>query len=550
MPERTSHPGTWIEGATVYQVYPLSFRDSNGDGWGDLAGVADGLDHIASLGVDAIWLSPFYASPLADFGYDVTDHAAVDPRLGTLEQFDRVIAKAHALGIRVLLDLVMGHTSDRHPWFEASRRSQPGDTRIDSKADWYLWADPAPDGTPPNNWLSVFGGPAWSWDPRRRQYYLHHFLKQQPSLNLRHPAVIDALMAVVRFWLARGADGFRIDAVDHLLQDPHYRSNPPVKRPPGAPLPVKLFGLQRHVHDMLHEDIRPLLERLRATVDEFPGRVVLGELSSEDGAAERVSRYTEPGGLHGAYSLRFPKLAFDASQFAAAIREAAGNPATWWTLSNHDVVRAASRWHPAGAEPATFEALLAWLLACLPGTIGLYQGDELGLPEAELGFTELRDPWGIAHWPDFAGRDGCRTPIPWTPAVPNGGFCPAEVKPWLPVPAEHLARAVAVQDRRSGSTLQLWRAALALRRSRPALARGTVSDIAATGPILSFVRASGTERIHCAFNLANRPATLRLPSSRLTPLAVARPPGAAEPARNGADLALPPLGCCLATEAD
>jgi alpha-glucosidase len=539
-PPRVTVTQTWLHGAAVYQVYPLSFRDANGDGWGDLDGVAAGLDHIASLGVDAVWLSPFYASPLADFGYDVTDHKTVDPRLGTLEAFDRVLAKAHGLGLRVLLDLVMGHTSDRHPWFQDSRRHG-------RHADWYVWADPQPDGTPPNNWLSVFGGSAWTWDPVRRQFYLHHFLRQQPSLNLRHPEVVEALMDVVRFWLARGADGFRIDAVDHLLQDPQLRSNPPA-HPAPVSFPAKLFGLQSHVHDMLHEDGFALMERLRATTDEFDGRVLLAELSSQPHSADRIRRYTAPGRLHGAYTLEFPKRDLSAQRLAAALMACDDANATWWTLSNHDVERAASRWRPAGAEPASFEALLATLLACLPGTIGLYQGDELGLPEAKLRFEDLRDPWGIAHWPDFAGRDGARTPMPWTPAVPNGGFCPAETRPWLPLPPDHLARAVALQDRRNGSTLQIWRAALALRAHRPALRTGALEQVDEDGPVLAFARHGGGERIHCSFNLSAEPASYELPVAGLVPVELARPPGAAVPVVEGSRALLPPLGCLLLSQ--
>ncbi|MFC7334739.1 alpha-glucosidase [Rhodocista pekingensis] len=529
----------WLDGAALYQVYPLSFRDGNGDGRGDLSGVLDGLDHVAALGVDGLWLSPFYASPQADFGYDVSDHCAVDPRSGDLALFDRVVEKAHRLGLKVLLDLVLGHTSVRHPWFEQSRRSRNADT-----ADWYVWADPAPDGTAPNNWLSVFGGPAWTWEPRRRQFYLHHFLPQQPTLNYRSPACLDAMMEVARFWLARGIDGFRVDAVDFLMRDPALRPNPPADPAPRA-FPAKLFGMQVHAHDMMHGDIRPVLERLRRTVEGFPDRVLLGELSSQRGAAGRIALYTRPGGLHTAYTLDLPKQPFTPVVFRHALMAADDHGQTCWSFSNHDVARAASRWRPDGADPARFEALLAVLLACLPGTVCVYQGDELGLPQAELAFEDLRDPFGITHWPEFAGRDGSRTPLPWTAAAPNGGFCPDGVTPWLPLPAEHLERAVAVQERRPGSTLAIWRAALALRRESPALRTGRPTQVDEDGPVLAFAREGGGEHLVCVFNFGTAEAAYELSDTDLVPLPVPRPPGAPEPRLRGGTLHLPPLGVFL-----
>src|ERR1700733_6169577 len=268
------HAEDWLRGAVIYQIYPLSFRDGNGDGIGDLAGIAERLDYVASLGVDAVWIAPFFRSPLHDFGYDVADQCDVDPVFGTLAEFDRLVERAHALGLKVIIDQVWGHTSTAHAWFETSRRARGGD-----KADWYVWADPRPDGTPPNNWLSVFGGQAWSWEPRRRQYYLHHFLAEQPTLNLRNPAVVEALLDTARFWLARGVDGFRLDAIDFLLHDPQLRDNPP--RPQaGGVVPAKLFGMQHHAHDMLQPESLALLKRLRELADAHPGTALLGEVSS------------------------------------------------------------------------------------------------------------------------------------------------------------------------------------------------------------------------------------------------------------------------------
>ncbi|WP_245986848.1 alpha-amylase family glycosyl hydrolase [Azospirillum thermophilum] len=409
---------SWLAGSALYQIYPLSFLDRNGDGWGDLDGVLEGLDHVASLGVDGVWLCPFYPSPLKDFGYDVADHRAVDPRMGRLETFDRIVAKAHGLGLKLLVDLVCGHTADTHPWFEDSRRSRSGD-----HADWYVWADPRPDGTPPNNWLSVFGGGAWSWEPRRRQYYLHHFLPGQPALNLHNPATLQALCDTAAFWLERGVDGFRIDAVDFFAHDPLLRSNPAALRRDPEP-PAKPFAMQRHLYDMMHPAVKDVLAALRATVDRYPGRVLLGELSSQPGAGRRIAGYCTPQGLHAAYTLSLAKQPFSAAAFAQALTGTPQPDAICWSFTNHDVERAASRWLPPGADPEAFNALLAGLFATLPGTLCLYQGEELALPNAVLRRDQLRDPFGITYWPEFAGRDGSRTRCPGrpTPAAPDSAL--------------------------------------------------------------------------------------------------------------------------------
>ncbi len=491
----------WLRGAALYQLYPLSFRDGDGDGWGDLGGVLAGLDHVAGLGVDGVWLCPFYPSPWTDFGYDVADHRAVDPRMGTLEGFDRFLAAAHDRGLKVLLDLVCGHTSDQHPWFEASRRGRQG-----PYADFYVWADAAPDGTPPNNWLSVFGGAAWTWEPRRRQYYLHHFLSTQPALNLSDAACFQAVLDNARFWLARGVDGFRIDAVDFFAHDPHLRSNPAA--PPAAEPPLKPFGRQIHVHDMLGTAIRPLLERLRAEVDRFPGRVLLGELSSQPGAADRIAAYTAAGGLHAAYTLSLAKGAFTADAFAAALTGVADPGAIAWSFSNHDVERAVTRWCPPGAEREAFNTLLAALFCALPGTLCLYQGEELALPQASLTREQLRDPFGIAYWPEFPGRDGSRTPMPWRADAPHAGFTTAAATPWLPVDPRHAPLAVNRQEADPASPLHVWRAALARRRATPALRHGALRGVVAAGPVLAFDRvAADGAVVRACFNLSNAPAT-------------------------------------------
>ncbi len=500
----------WWPGAVIYQIYPRSFYDSNGDGVGDLPGVAAKLDYVASLGVDAVWLSPFFLSPMRDFGYDVADHCAVDPVFGTLADFDRVVARAHALGLKLIIDLVCGHTSDQHPWFRDSRASGAG-----ARSDWYVWADARPDGTPPNNWLSVFGGAAWTWEPRRRQYYLHHFLPSQPSLDLRRPAVTEALVETARFWLARGIDGFRLDAIDFLLHDDALRDNPP-HAPAGGAAPAKPFNLQRHVHDMMQPEPPDLIARLRALADERPGTVLLGEVSSQEGAYRRIERYTAGGaGLHLAYTLRPMRggSAVDALRRALGEIAAAGaGEGLCWAFSNHDVERAASRWaapEASGAAPDPgFVRLLMALLLSLKGALCLYQGEELGLSEAALELEQLRDPFGIAYFPEFRGRDGSRTPIPWHHAAEHAGFTTG--KPWLPVPEAHRSVSVAAQEADPASPLRAWRALIAWRNAHPALRCGDMTLLDLPAPLLGFERACAGERLLLVFNLASHAARLDL----------------------------------------
>jgi alpha-glucosidase len=530
---------SWLSGSALYQICPLTFADGNGDGLGDLEGVRRRLDHVAGLGVDAIWLTPFYPSPFEDFGYDIADHRAVDPRLGTLEDFDRLLEEAHGRGLKVLLDLVCGHTSTAHPWFQSSRTQRGG-----PRGDWYVWADPKADGTAPNNWLSVFGGPAWSWDPVRRQYYLHHFLPSQPALNLREEGALGAVLGNAAFWLDRGIDGFRIDAVDFLMRDPQLRPNPPVSDPPRA-IPVKPFGLQHHLFDMMHGDVRLVIERLRALVDRYPGRVLVGELSSQAGHIDRIARYTAPGGLHAAYTLGLAKAPFGPEAFRAALMAGATAGTTCWSLTNHDVERAVSRWPPPGADRGRFSRFLALLTCCLPGVVSIYQGEELGLPQAELAKEDLRDPFGIAFWPQFPGRDGSRTPIPWT----GDGEPAAAARPWLPVPEAHRPLAADRQEGRAGSVLEAWRACLDLRRRHPALRSGAIELIDEDGPVLAFGRAGAQERLFCAFNLSCRTVEYVLPGTgRFVPLDLPAGLGGRTeggPVDGGTQVVVPPLGALL-----
>ena len=485
----------WRRGAAIYQIYPSSFCDSNGDGVGDLPGITSRLDHVASLGVDGIWLSPFFVSPMADFGYDIADLCDVDPVFGTLADFDALVAKAHRLGLKVVIDQVYGHLSDRHAWFAESRAS-----RDNPRADWFVWADAKPDGAPPNNWQSAFHGPAWTWDAGRGQYYLHNFLAAQPDLNLHNPKVQEALLEVARFWLARGVDGFRLDAVNFLMHDPGLADNPPAPAdwPRRSP-----FDFQLHRFNQSHAAIPAFLERVQALVDEGPGRLSVAEVGGQT-ALEEMRAYTRgPQRLCTAYGFDFlyaDCLTADGVRQALESWQPEAEPGAWpsWAFSNHDAPRAPSRWWPDTPTPLTAPLALL-LLACLRGNIFLYQGEELGLPQAQVPRERLRDPEALANWPRTLGRDGARTPMPWNAAAPHAGFSCAE--PWLPVDPRHAALAVDRQEAQAGSVLAFARRALALRRERRELREGELAFLPAADGVLVFERTLGAARSVCVFNL-------------------------------------------------
>jgi alpha-glucosidase len=498
----------WWRGAVIYQIYPRSFQDSNGDGIGDLAGIVSRLDHIAGLGVDAIWISPFFRSPMLDFGYDVSDYCDVDPMFGCLADFDRLIARAHELGVRVLIDLVLSHTSNLHPWFQDSQTS-----RDSAKSDWYVWADAKPDGSPPNNWLSIFGGSAWEWSGDRMQYYLHNFLKEQPDLNLHAPAVQDALLDVVRFWLDRGVDGFRLDTINFYFHDRLLRDNPalpPEARNATIAPAVNPYNWQDHLYDKNQPENLDFLRRLRAVMEDYPDTTAVGEVGDAQRGMEIQAQYTSGGDkVHMCYSFEFlsgtsPSAAHMASVLADHDRQSRDGWACW-AFSNHDVVRHATRW---GLDDRSGR-LYAALLLSLRGSVCLYQGEELGLSEAEVGFDDLQDPYGIRFWPKFKGRDGCRTPMPWVSDAHFGGF--SEAKPWLPMAADHLPRAVATQSDDPGSMLAFYRRMIAYRQARPELIKGEISAIAAENGVLSFVREHEGTRLFCAFNMTEAAQDLTLP---------------------------------------
>lgn len=529
----------WWRGCVIYQIYPRSFQDTTGDGSGDLRGIADRLEHVASLGVDAIWLSPFFKSPMADMGYDVSDYCAVDPMFGGIEDFDALVAEAHRLGLKVIIDQVLSHSSDKHEWFVESRAS-----RDNPKADWYVWADTKPDGGAPNNWLSVFGGPAWEWDSTRRQYYMHNFLASQPDLNFHNPEVQDALLETVRFWLERGVDGFRLDTVNYYVHDRWLRSNPPLASSvAGTNSETNTYLYQEHLFDKTQPENLAFLKRFRALLDEYEDRAAVGEIGDEGRSLQTLAAYTTGGDkLHMCYTFDLLGPQFSAAHVRGcveAFEAAVSDGWVCWAFSNHDVVRHVSRWTRPGSDPDTVARFSIMLLSCLRGSICLYEGEELGLEEAELAFEDLRDPVGIRFWPGVKGRDGCRTPMVWEAGADNAGFSTG--KPWLPIPASHRARAVDVQNADTASVLAFYRTMLALRRGHPALVGGSIRFLDAEDEILAFIREDGGEKLLCVFNFAEEPAYWPLPPDTGAVVAIDGGTGVVEESQ----ISLPALGCFL-----
>ncbi len=500
----------WWRGCVIYQVYPRSFQDSTGDGSGDLAGITRRLTHIASLGVDAVWLSPFFKSPMADMGYDVSDYCAVDPMFGTLADFDAMIAEAHRLGLKIIIDQVLSHSSDKHPWFVESRAS-----RDNPKADWYVWAQPKPDGTAPNNWLSIFGGPGWEWDSTRKQYYQHNFLASQPDLNFHNPEVQDALLETVRFWLDRGVDGFRLDTVNFYVHDKWLRDNPPLpKSVAGENEEPNPYEYQDHLFDKTQPENIAFLKRFRGLLDEYDARSSVGEVGDGERSLQTVAAYTSGGDkLHMCYTFDLLGPKFSAAHIHKCIADfeaAVTDGWVCWAFSNHDVIRHVTRWTKPGGDPEAVAKFSVALLACLRGSICIYQGEELGLEEAELAFEDLRDPYGIRFWPGYKGRDGCRTPMVWEAQAEEGGF--SDGKPWLPISAAHRALAVDRQQHDAESVLCRYRAVLEARRTLPALIHGSISLLDTEGDLLAFVREAGDERLLCVFNFAEKTASWPVPA--------------------------------------
>ncbi|HEY0106938.1 MAG TPA: alpha-glucosidase family protein [Rhizomicrobium sp.] len=491
----------WWRGAVVYQVYIRSFCDSNGDGQGDFAGLVSKLDYIARLGVDAVWLSPVHPSPNCDWGYDVSDFEGVHPDYGTLADFEALLDAAHARGLKIILDEVLCHTSDEHAWFRDSLdASHP-------KRDWYVWADPKDDGTVPNNWLAVFGGPGWAYRPERRQYYHHKFLRQQPKLNWTDPQAKRAALDVLELWLRRGVDGFRLDVANAYLHDRGLADNPAIPAAERGALEwAHAANMQRHLHDSNLFENRAELGDIRRTVDRFDDRFVFGEFSEE---FERAGAYLAPDeGLHAGYTFGLLVASrLSPAYFRRYFEDLARHPGHWpcISLSNHDVIRTVTRFGGAKEGDPALAKLLFALLCSLRGTTLIYQGEELGLPEVELRRDQLKDPVGDLYYPIAKGRDGCRTPMPWDSQAPNLGFTTGT--PWLPLGPEHCALAVSEQEGNADSPLEFARHFLAGRRASPALRLGDLAFLDADKPVLAFVRAHGGERVLCVFNLGRDDAT-------------------------------------------
>lgn len=509
----------WWRGAVIYQIYPRSYQDTDGDGTGDLKGITERLPHIASLGVDAIWVSPFFKSPMRDFGYDVSDYEDVDPMFGTIGDFKEMVDRAHGLGLKVMIDQVLSHSSSEHPWFIESRSSRTND-----KADWYVWADAKPDGSPPNNWLSIFGGSAWQWDTGRRQYYLHNFLASQPDFNLHNPDVQDALLGTVRFWLDLGVDGFRLDTINFYFHDRELHDNPPLMpelRNASIAPDVNPYNFQDHLYDKNQPENLEFLRRLRALLETYPGSAAVGEVGDAQRGLQIVSDYTSGGDkVHMCYSFDLlsatPPTVGHLGKVVSDFETTVTDGWACWAFSNHDVRRHATRWSETFGDTPRHLKLLAGVLLTLRGSVCIYQGEELGLPEADLSFEDLRDPYGIQFWPTFKGRDGCRTPMVWSADDRNGGF--SSGKPWLPVPGEHLALAVGRQEADPDSVLSHYRNFIRFRKQHLPLVKGSVELDHQNDKVFCFRRRHGNETIICAFNMSDETQTIDLADEEVSTL--------------------------------
>ena len=499
----------WWQYGIIYQIYPRSFKDSNGDGIGDLQGIISQLDYLRWLGVNALWLSPFYPSPMADFGYDITDYCNVDPIFGDLPTCEALIQQAHQRDLKVIIDFVPNHTSDEHPWFLASRRS-----RQDPKRDWYVWADPRLDGSPPNNWLSVMGGPAWEWDDTTAQYYLHTFLKKQPDLNWRNPAVQAAMFAAIRFWLDRGIDGFRVDAAHYILKDPDLRDNP-LNPSAGSVLhkPMGDYDTQLHLYDNGHADVHTVYRELRQVLDGYSTprpRMLLGEVHIFDRQVWASYYGADLDELHMPFNFDFIRTAWHAQSLRQSVDalEAHLPPGAWPNnvLGNHDEPRIINRVGPALARLAML------LLLTLRGTPTLYYGDEIGMHDGDIPPDRVRDPMEKNKPGLSLGRDPERTPMQWN-SGPNAGFCPPDTEPWLPLPADYAQINVAVERDDPDSLLTLTRRLIELRRSTPALSIGSYRALdGVPDDCFVYLRQASDQHYLIALNFSEEEQTVQLPA--------------------------------------
>lgn len=493
----------WWQKGVVYQIYPRSYQDTNRDGVGDLAGIVERLDYVKDLNVKAIWLSPIYPSPMHDFGYDVADYTDIHPMFGTLEDFDQMLAEIHNRCIKLILDLVPNHTSDEHPWFVESRSS-----RDNPKRDWYIWRDPAPDGGPPNNWLSFFGGPAWTYDEATEQYYLHQFVKEQPELNYRNPEVREAMLDVMRFWLDRGVDGFRVDVIWLMIKDDQFRDNPPNPKWQGG----AEHDQQLHVYTADRPEVHAIIREMREVLDAYDERMMVGEIYLPN---EALMTYygAEMDECHMPFNFQLILLPWEAQTIREAVDayEAALPDDGWpnWVLGNHDQHRIASRVGAAQARVAQM------LLLTLRGTPTCYYGDEIGMHDVKIPPELVQDPPALnqPEVADIVGRDPERTPMQWD-ATPRAGFTDADVTPWLPVSDDYIARNVAAQKRDPRSMLSLFRALTELRQTEPALSVGAYASIdAGATDVLAYLRtAPNADRFLIVLNFGEQDLTLDLGS--------------------------------------
>ncbi len=502
----------WWRDGVIYQIYPRSFVDSNGDGLGDLPGIISRLDYLADLGIDALWLSPVYPSPDKDFGYDVSDYCAIDPRYGSLADFDRLVAEAHARGLHLILDMVMNHTSDQHAWFQESRSS-----RDNPKRDWYIWRDPAPISAgngdsrrgAPNNWQASFGGKAWEYDATTGQYYLHLFTKEQPDVNWRNPAVRQAQLGAFRFWMERGVDGFRLDVFNAYFKHPDFPDNP-------SKFGLRGFDRQRHLYDMDQPEMLPLLNELRLLLDSYPERYSVGETYLT--SPQKTVSYCSPDKLHAAFSFDFTsnEISFPWNpgwiMEQIARREQTFNTAGIWptnVMSNHDLPRAASR-YSKGEDDSQARVAMALLLT-LRGTAFMYYGEEIGMRDITLRRSEILDPPGQRYWPIYKGRDGCRSPMQWDNGV-QAGFTTGT--PWLPVHPDFLHRNVLAQQADPQSLFHFTKSLLALRKTQPALHCGDYLPLKAPAGSLAYLRSTPEQTILVAINFKGRPEKFTPPDGK------------------------------------
>jgi alpha-glucosidase len=494
----------WWKTAVIYQIYSRSFLDTNNDGFGDLAGIISKLDYLADLGVDAIWLTPIYPSPDDDYGYDTTDHCAIDPRYGSMEDFDRLVKEAHNRGIKIIMDIVLAYTSDQHPWFVESRKS-----RDNPYHDYYLWRDPAPGGKAPNNWLSIFGGKAWEYVPELGQYYFHFFYKPQPDPNWRNPEVRKAQLDVFKFWLKRDVDGFRLDVFNLYFKDEQYRNDPPVSKENRVPglQGLRPFEQYDHIYECDQAEMMPVVKEIRAILDERPGSYAVGETLLP--TAEKAAGYCGPDKLHAAFNFKLLECPWNARRFLQAItdwQKALGDNWPNHVLSNHDRKRIAER-YARGEDDGRLKVAAALLLT-QRGTIFVYYGDEIGMRDVHLKRSELLDPMGRHYWPVNAGRDGCRSPMQWNSSA-QAGF--SQARPWLKVHRDSPTRNVAAQEKDQDSLFNFYRLLIQCRKQHPALLDGDFVPV--TGEprhILAYLRRNGSETIMVVLNFSRKRQNLQL----------------------------------------